>query len=373
MKVKYPMYSWILRTLSRRLHHFGITYTDYSVDIEEVREAVEKEMKGPGRLLGYYRSLHKKVREIHGLKVPRNLVYDVMADVYAEGLEERGGVGMPKRPKKTGTFTSNGSDSTMSLDGHNKLCGFQNSMFPLCICGAQDTFSSRIQFLRIWTSNSSPRIIGRFYFDYLFERRVLPDRIRVDRGTETGLMATIHSYLRAQCGDVDDGSECVFYGPSTQNKIERWWKELLERMERFFKIQSSTLVEDGDYDASDDNDRKMLAYVYIPVIQKELDVFRISVWNAHRIRKQKEKELPVGVPEHIYTCPERHGGEKCGFAVTEEQLREVAELANILDGTDDFLLEDFRQECQRHLPNTEDIEPDQAPNAFLYLKSRFSM
>ena len=106
MKVKYPMYSWILRTLSRRLHHFGITYTDYSVDIEEVREAVEKEMKGPGRLLGY-RSLHKKVREIHGLKVPRNLVYDVMADVYAEGLEERRGVGMPKHPKKTGTFTSN--------------------------------------------------------------------------------------------------------------------------------------------------------------------------------------------------------------------------------------------------------------------------
>ena len=119
--------------------------------------------------------------------------------------------------------------------------------------------------------------------------------------------------------------------------------------------------------------RKMLAYVYIREIQKELDVFLVSVWNAHRIRKQKEKELPLGVPEHIHTCPERHGGEKCGFPVTEEQLREVAELANILDGTDDFLPEDFRQECQRHLPNTADIEPDQAPNAFLYLKSRLSM
>ena len=80
--------------------------------------------------------------------------------------------------------------------------------------------------------------------------------------------------------------------------------------------------------------------------------FRFCVWNAHRIRKQKEKELPVGVPEHIYTCSESRGGEKCGFAVTEEQLREVAELANILDGIDDFLPEDFRQECQRYLPNT---------------------
>lgn len=92
MKVKYPMYSWSLRTLSHCLHHFGIRYTDYSVDIDEVREAVEKEMNGPGRLLGY-RSLHKKLQEVHGLRVPRNLVYDVMADVYLEGLEERGGVG----------------------------------------------------------------------------------------------------------------------------------------------------------------------------------------------------------------------------------------------------------------------------------------
>lgn len=83
---------------------------------------------------------------------------------------------------------------------------------------------------------------------------VLPDRILVKRESETGLMATIHSYLRAQCGDVGDGTECVFCGPSKQNKIETWWKELLERMERFFKIQLGTLVEDGDYDVSDDND-----------------------------------------------------------------------------------------------------------------------
>ena len=102
----------------------------------------------------------------------------------------------------------------------------------------------------------------------------------------------------------------------------------------------------------------MLAYVYIPVIQKELDVFCVSVWNSHRIRKQKKKELPVGVPERIYTCPGKYDGEKCDFAVTEEQLREVAELANVLDGTDDFLPEDFRQECQRHVPNTDDIKPD---------------
>ena len=65
----------------------------------------------------------------------------------------------------------------------------------------------------------------------------------------------------------------------------------------------------------------MLAYVYIPVVQKELDVFRVSVWNNHRVRKQKDKELPSGVPEHIYTCPEQHGGEKCGIPVTSSNYK----------------------------------------------------
>ena len=72
-----------------------------------------------------------------------------------------------------------------------------------------------------------------------------------------------------------------------------------------------------------------MSYVYVPVIQKELDIFRETVWNTHRVRKQKNKELPTGVPEHIYTCPNQYGGEKCGPVITEKQLREVVETIQI--------------------------------------------
>ena len=77
---------------------------------------------------------------------------------------------------------------------------------------------------------------------------MLPDRIRVDKGTETTILATMHSYLRNQQGDLADATDSVMYGPSTQNKIERWWRELLERLERYFKHQLNSLVEDGHYD-----------------------------------------------------------------------------------------------------------------------------
>ena len=64
-----------------------------------------------------------------------------------------------------------GADCTMSLDGHDKLCGYQKSMFPLCIYGGLDTYSGRMNFLRVWTSNNNPKVIARFYFEYLFKSR----------------------------------------------------------------------------------------------------------------------------------------------------------------------------------------------------------
>ncbi|KAL9977194.1 hypothetical protein ACROYT_G014572 [Oculina patagonica] len=49
---------------------------------------------------------------------------------------------------------------------------------------------------------------------------------------------------------------------------------------------------------------------YKTVLQKELDVFRNSVWNYHRVRKQRGEELSTGVPEHIYQCLDKYGGER---------------------------------------------------------------
>ena len=56
-------------------------------------------MKGPGKLQRY-RALHKKIIEIHGLKVARDLVSAMMAEVDPAGLQERAGVGARRRARK---------------------------------------------------------------------------------------------------------------------------------------------------------------------------------------------------------------------------------------------------------------------------------
>ena len=81
-------YARSLRTLDRRLQYFGITYTDRTVQVDEVEDAVKQEMQGPRKLLGC-RALHKKLRQVHDLNVPRDLVYAVMYNVDPDALVER--------------------------------------------------------------------------------------------------------------------------------------------------------------------------------------------------------------------------------------------------------------------------------------------
>ena len=50
------------------------------MDVNKVENAVEKEISGPGKLLGY-RAMHQKLREVHSLQVPRDLVYAAMTKV----------------------------------------------------------------------------------------------------------------------------------------------------------------------------------------------------------------------------------------------------------------------------------------------------
>lgn len=56
----------------------------------------------------------------------------------------------------------------------------------------------------------------------------------------------------------------------------------------------------------------LLAYIMVPLLQREVDIFKDSIWNSHRIRPQKETALPAGVPNHIYSFPEEYGMEECG-------------------------------------------------------------
>ena len=130
VKERFPNYLWSLPTLDRRLRHFGLYYNDRNVTANEVQKIVHEEMMGPGRLLGY-RAMHQKVRQVHELRAPRKAIHAAMYLEDSELLEER----RPcmKKKKIKGNFVSEGPNWVHSLDGHDKMMGYQNSTFPIDI------------------------------------------------------------------------------------------------------------------------------------------------------------------------------------------------------------------------------------------------
>ena len=80
LKRDFAQYAWSLRTVDRRLRHFDIQYNDKNVSVEEVKDVVKKELDGPGKLLGY-RAMHRKVRQVHDVNVPRDLFHAAMYDL----------------------------------------------------------------------------------------------------------------------------------------------------------------------------------------------------------------------------------------------------------------------------------------------------
>ena len=149
--------------------------------------------------------------------------------------------------------------------------------------------------------------------------------------------------------------------------------------------------------------RLLLAYLFIPILQRELDIFKDTVWNTHRIRKHKDTYLPDGIPNHIFEFPEEHGLEDCckdciyftniwvtksimlflvfelleiriffliciAWPVTDEQLKDAALQSQLLDYEETYIPQEIKTRCEELIPNPLDVDPKHYIDAFLYLK-----
>ena len=106
-------------------------------------------------------------------------------------------------------------------------------------------------------------------------------------------------------------------------------ERLHERLAKHFKEQLVALLRTHLYNPHNLSHLKILVFVYIPVVQKECDIF-VESWNSDRIREQKDLDLPTVIPDHVFSFPESYGGTKDGFQVSVDLLREVAELSEVL-------------------------------------------
>ena len=105
-----------------------------------------------------------------------------------------------------------GPNHCWHADGYDKL-----KPYGIPIYGAIDGFSRKIIWLKVVRTNNNPLVPAYHYLTTVSRIKKCPSILRTDCGTETGIMAAIHSFFHQ-----DENAHK--YGKSTTNqRIENWW------------------------------------------------------------------------------------------------------------------------------------------------------
>ncbi|XP_014664163.1 PREDICTED: uncharacterized protein LOC106806664 [Priapulus caudatus] len=293
-----------------------------------------------------------------------------MQNLDPEGLIARGSI-TNRRLGERRQFYSKGPNWLINVDQHDKLMGFRKQEYPLGIHAAIDSFSRRVLWLKVTPSNSNPNHVARWMLEYLEEFHLIPIRTRSDPGNENSLLSQMQRFLRRNHRDGLAGEKAHITGSSTTNQpIERWWRDYRERSGQYFRDEVKGLKNDGLYNPSNNAERACLALVYIPVIQGELNKFR-NWWNSHRIRLQVGTDRPSGIPDLLFKFPEAYGAQQCGLPTVPEELRYLQGKA-FAQPVRDFVPAWFRQESEDlFTEHGMQLDHSTARAAYILLKRNF--
>lgn len=188
-----------------------------------------------------------------------------MRKIDPEGVRAR----LARKNRKRKKFLVAGPDAIWSIDAYCKLefCGIQ-------IYAVIDAYSRKLLWIYVGVSSRTAVSVAKQFLTYLQDEKIMPHKIRSDRGLETLLIADAQHQL---CMDLDDRSEedkefdrCWIFGKSTANqRIEAWWMQLQTSQLNRYLIFFDTLKEEGHYKKDEISDRIAFLAVYMPLVRRD--------------------------------------------------------------------------------------------------------
>ncbi|KAJ7474553.1 hypothetical protein B0H11DRAFT_2428922 [Mycena galericulata] len=260
------------------------------------------------------RTIQMQISLQDGIKIPRDAVRRIMADIDPDGAEVRF-PGRRRQPKQRGHFklTDTGVYYELHFDGHEKLNFKALRMGPvgIDINGSRCHSSSKmVKFLVVPNARCSSTV-GHYYLDLVEENGVFV-QATVDGGSETGELYAAHLALRQVINSVynvsvEDAPPFVALKSTDNIPIESSWHLFTNYVGCDIK-QIILLGKANNYfNPALEHHIDLFNWLWPKIIQRSLDQF-VDYWNNHTIRTQRNKLLPSGFsPNYICDFPDKFG------------------------------------------------------------------